>query len=173
MLFISKIKRIINRLKQKYKMFCFNQYNKSIASCFKNCGDGLKVFGRLCIYSGNKITIGENCKINEGVYLNGRSGITIGDDVTLSPFCKIISTGYDIEQWVNNGQRVHFENKPITIASHCWIGAGAIVLPGVSITGEYVVIGAGAVVTSSITNSRVLVAGNPARIVKEYDVLNS
>jgi acetyltransferase-like isoleucine patch superfamily enzyme len=60
----------------------------------------------------------------------------------------------------------HIENKPIVIGDQCWIGAGAIILPGVEITGEYVVVAAGAVVTKNVEESRVVLAGSPARIVK-------
>ena len=101
--------------------------------------------------------------------MNGRSGITIGDNVTLSYGAKLISTGYDVEHWMKTGERIHFDDKPIYIGDNCWIGTDAIILPGVKITGEFVVIGAGAVVTKDITESRVLVAGNPAKIVKKYD----
>ena len=102
--------------------------------------------------------------------MNGRSGITIGDNVTLSHGAKLVSTGYDVEHWMETGERVHIDNKPIYIGDNCWIGANAIILPGVKITGEYVIIGAGAVVTKDVTESRVLVAGNPAKIVKRYEV---
>lgn len=64
---------------------------------------------------------------------------------------------------------MHVTDKPIVIGNHCWICADAIILPGVEITGEYVVIAAGAVVTKSIKESRVIVAGNPARIIKKVD----
>ena len=64
---------------------------------------------------------------------------------------------------------MHVTDKPIVIGNHCWICADAIILPEVEITGEYVVIAAGAVVTKSIKESRVIVAGNPARIIKKVD----
>ena len=151
----------------KYKKYKFQKYNQKVSRKFLSCGCNLQVFGKIYIYGNKRIRIGNNCKINESVYLNGRSGITIGDDVTLSPFCKIISTGYDINHWINTGEKRHIENASIYIHSKCWIGAGAIILPGVSITGEYVVVGAGAVVTHDITEDRVLVAGVPARIIKK------
>jgi len=55
--------------------------------------------------------------------------------------------------------------KPITIGDDCWIGGGAIILPGVTI-GEHCVVGAGAVVTKSVA-AYTVVAGNPARVVRQ------
>lgn len=151
------------RIKEQKKL------NASVYNTVKFCGDNLIVYGPIDIFSPKNISIGTNCKINAYVYLNARSGITLGDDVTLSRGAKLISTGYDLDLFFNEGKRVHVTDKPIVIGNHCWICADAIILPGVEITGEYVVVAAGAVVTKSITESRVIVAGNPARIIKKVD----
>ena len=58
-------------------------------------------------------------------------------------------------------------NMPVSIGKNCWIGAGAIILPGVQI-GDNVVIGAGSVVTKDIP-ANVVAAGNPCRIIKEAE----
>lgn len=169
---MRKIKKII----QQYKLKKANKYWDRLADAVKkklsSCGTNLTVLGEIEVFSGENISIGNNCKINPDVFFNGRSGITIGDNVTLSHGAKLISTGYDVEHWMETGERVHIDDKPIHIGDNCWLGANAIILPGVKITGEYVVIGAGAVVTKDVTESRVLVAGNPAKIVKHYDVKN-
>lgn len=141
-------------------------YKNAVISKTADCGDDLRVFGSVEIYLGVRVTIGNRCKLNSQVILNGRSGISIGDDVTISSGAKVLSTGYDLDVFFNSGERIHKEDMPIFIGNHCWIGAGAIILPGVQITGEYVVIGAGSVVTKDISESRVIVAGNPARIIK-------
>ena len=145
---------------------------KEICQFLKKHGQGLKVFGKIQCYSPEKIVIGDRCNLNDGIYMNARSGITIGNDVTISNGAMLISTGYDLDKWVATGERIHIEDKPIVIGDHCWIGARAIILPGVEITGEYVVVGAGAVVTKSITESKVVVAGNPAKIVKRLGETN-
>jgi len=169
---MKKIKKLINIIKAKRNEFkfwvCTRYVNREISSCGKN----LFAAGKVELIFPKKITIGNNCKLNGTSYLNGRSGITIGDNVTLSHGAKLISTGYDVEHWMETGERVHIANKPIHIGNNCWIGANAIILPGVKITGEFVIIGAGAVVTKDVTESRVLVAGNPAKIVKHYEVKN-
>ena len=56
-------------------------------------------------------------------------------------------------------------NKPVHIGKNCWLGAGVIVVPGVSI-GDDTVIGAGSVVTKDIP-SGVVAVGNPCRVIKE------
>lgn len=152
-----------NKKEEKKKIKELNEFRKSLASC----GDNLMLFGNPEIISTEYLSIGNNCKINSSVYINARSGVTIGDDVTLSHGAKIISTGYDIESWINNGKKVHTTDTPVYIGNHCWIGANAVILPGVKITGEYVVIGAGAVVTKDITESKVVVGGVPSTIIKK------
>ena len=158
-------------IKQKLEIFFRNKkenkYKNSIISQLKCCGENLKLFGEIEVMSGDKIEVGCDCRLNKNVLLNGRSGIVIGDDVTISNGAKIISTGYDLNHWIKTGEKIHFEDKPIVIGNHCWIGANAIILPGVKITGEYVVVAAGAVVTKEILEDKVIVGGNPARIIKK------
>ena len=141
-----------------------NAFKKTLASC----GNNLRLYGDPIISYHNKLKIGNDCRINSDVYINARSGVTIGNDVTLSYCSKIISTGYDIKHWIDTGEKIHITDSPIFIGNHCWIGANAIILPGVKITGEFVVVAAGAVVTKDITESKVVVAGVPATIIKDY-----
>ena len=141
---------------------------KSFAESLASCGENLKLFGEPIIFSPERLSVGDDFRINHNVYINARSGVTIGDDVTLSYGAKIISTGYDVEHWMNTGEKMHIVDAPVTIGNHCWIGTDAIILPGVNITGEYVVVAAGAVVTKDITESKVVVGGVPAKIIKRY-----
>lgn len=145
----------------------FRTYNMRKSVC--SCGNNLKVFGKTEVKYPESLKIGNDCKINSNVVINARSGVSIGDDVTLSDGVKIISTGYDIEHWIKTAEKIHIENDPIVIGNHCWIGANSIILPGVKITGEYVVVAAGAVLTKDIPESKVIVAGVPAKIIKHYD----
>ena len=169
---MSSLQKLVLKHKEKKKEKEKVAYIDLIASKLLSCGKNLSVLGKITVISYERAKIGNNCKINEAVLLNAQGGITIGDNVTISHGAKLISTGYDVENWLKTGERVHFDNKPIEIGNNCWIGTDAIILPGVKITGEYVVVGAGAVVTKDVTESRVLVAGNPAKIVKRYDVDN-
>lgn len=162
--FKTFVKKIRRKKKKKKEIKKLNEFRNSLASC----GENLLLFGTPEISEKKKLSIGDNCRINSCVYINSRSGVVIGDDVTFSHGAKVISTGYDIEKWINDGKKIHTTDTSVYIGNHCWIGTNAVILPGVKITGEYVVIGAGAVVTKDIAESKVLVAGVPAKIVKHF-----
>lgn len=161
-----KTQFVTNKVRHFFVLKKFSKYTKSLKKSVGACGENLECFGKTETLFPKNIKIGNNCKINSNVYINARSGITIGDDVTLSHGTKIISTGYDIEHWVNTGEKKHISDSPIYIGNHCWIGTNAIILPGVEITGNFVVVAAGAVVSNNITESRVVVGGVPAKIIK-------
>jgi maltose O-acetyltransferase len=129
---------------------------------FASCGDNLLVYGSVSIKNPNNITVGNNCTLNDGVYLNGWSSIQIGDNVSLSAHCMLISIGLDIEHFAS-GNHEH-TGLGIKIGNNVQIGAGAIVLDGIEI-GDNVVVGAGSVVTKSI-ESNVVIAGVPAKILR-------
>lgn len=124
------------------------------------------VFGSIKIVHPEKTSLGCKCRINDRTYINASNGVSMGDDVTLSANCCILTTGLDYESWAK-GERKHLETGVI-IGSHVWVGANAVILPGISISGEYVVIGAGAVVTKNILESHCIYAGNPARLIKMF-----
>lgn len=94
-----------------------------------------------------------------GSYFNGLNGIDFGDNVWIGPGVKVISANHDIYQYDK-----HVFAERIKIGSNVWIGANVIILPGVNI-GNGAVLGAGSVVTKSFPEN-VVVAGNPARIIK-------
>jgi len=114
----------------------------------------------------SRVTVPRNIKIGQGVeksfmfsggcYIQGREGIEIGDGTISAPGVKIISANHDandLNRWL--------PDRPIKIGKGCWIGTGAVILPGVEL-GERVVVGAGAVVTGDFPAGTV-VGGNPAR----------
>ena len=104
------------------------------------------------------IRIGSGVFINGGVVLYATVGITIGDDVALANEVYVTDTNsHGIE-----GKDV-FE-APVSIGSGTWVGARSMILPGVSI-GSRVLVAAGSVVTKDVPDD-VLVAGNPARVVR-------
>lgn len=120
----------------------------------------VKIYGKVKVSGWYKnITIGDNCTINEGVFLNARGKITIGNNCRLSSHTKIYTGQLTIES-----PRVHLE-KNTTIEDNVWIGSGAIILGGVTV-GNNSIIGAGAVVTSD-TKPNSFYAGNPAKFIKK------
>ena len=132
----------------------------------KQKGRGI-VFGKIVIVNPKNMVIGEGCSFNHNVYINATNPITIGNDVTVSAGAKIISTGIDYICWAK-GNKKHSISKGVEIGDHVWIGANAIILENVTISGKYVIVAANAVVTKDITDDYVLVGGCPAKVLKNY-----
>ena len=130
-------------------------------------GGNCNVFGKISIINPKRLKIGDDCSFNHGAYINAFNPITFGNDVTVSAGVKVISTGIDYQSWVA-GKKRHTQSSGIKIGDHVWIGADAKILDGVSISGKFVVIAAGAVVTENITEDFVAVGGCPAKIIKRY-----
>lgn len=124
-------------------------------------GEGSQIFGSIKIINPENIFVGKNSTLNEGVFLNARGKIVIGDCVHISPYCILNTGGLVYEKFLE--ERAHLE-EPITIKNGVWLGSGVIINPGV-IIGENCVIGAGAVVTSDIPLNSVAF-GVPAKVVK-------
>jgi acetyltransferase-like isoleucine patch superfamily enzyme len=123
-------------------------------------GDNVKIWSahRECLISGpGRIRIGNGVLINNAIVYSELS-ITIGDDVALANEAYVMDTPSHGMEGRNP------EPKPVVIGNGTWVGARAIVLPGVTI-GSRVMVGAGAVVTRDVPDD-VLVAGNPARVVR-------
>ncbi len=93
-------------------------------------------------------------------YIQAYNGIELGKDVRIAPGVGIISANHSSKDYNKS-----LKADPIKIGDHCWIGMNVIILPGVCL-GDNVIVGGGAVVTKSFP-SNVVVAGNPARIIKE------
>ena len=89
--------------------------------------------------------------------------IYIGDCTMLGPNVVLATAGHPIDPELR--ARGLQYNMPVRIGRNCWLGAGVIVMPGVTI-GDNVVIGAGSIVTKDIP-SNVVAVGNPCRILRE------
>lgn len=94
-----------------------------------------------------------------GCYIQGTNGIHLGEGTIFAPGVKIISANHDPETLACAQAAA-----PIRIGAHCWLGANAVVLPGVQL-GDHVVVGAGSVVTRSFP-SGAIIAGVPARLIR-------
>lgn len=165
MLKIFNKKSLSNLIKYRLLKLRVYHYKKMLNAANKN----LMIYGYpLNIKESQNISIGHNCRINEYVYLHGGSKIKIGNDVTLSAYSKVISWGYDTNDWCNNYIRKDHSGSDIFIGDGTWVGVGAIILPGVKITGTGVIVAAGAVVTKDVHESFVVVGGMPAKIIKRY-----
>jgi acetyltransferase-like isoleucine patch superfamily enzyme len=113
-----------------------------------------------CFVTGRAIRIGSHTIINRGCYLDGRASLVIGDNVSVSPECYLVSLGHD-----PHAPDFAAVPGPVVIGDYSWLGARAMVLPGVEL-GEGVAVGAGAVVTRS-QPAYAIVAGVPAKRIGE------
>lgn len=146
---------------------------KRIKSSLKNCGSCLKIFGHPSFIHPENIALGDNVNINDGSILNAtESHIIIGNNVTVSSNAMILAASYDVQRFLQGGEgsKKH-KNSLIDIGDNVWICAGAIILPDVTIA-DHVIIGAGSVVTRSVEKSWCVIAGNPAKVVKELSPEN-
>ena len=136
-------------------------YRLYLSMIIDEMGAGTKIYGRVTVYFPENIRIGKNCTINEGVILNGRSPIRIGNNVRISPYT-IIETGY--LDYKSEEQVKSHQGKDIIIGDNVWIASGARILAGVTI-GEGALIAAGAVVTKDVPPESIA-KGVPARTEK-------
>ena len=132
---------------------------KRLKNAFNQCGDEVFIeAGFYCDY-GHCIELGNRVYINARCTFLDAGKIVVGDDCLLGPNVQVLAVSHDAEP------ALRLEKRSYAIDTHLgknvWVGAGAILLPGVKV-GDGAVIGAGAVVTRDIqANERV--AGNPAR----------
>ncbi len=114
------------------------------------------------IHASSKINPGTRCPgLSPYCYLDGRNGIVFKKNVWVGPRVSIISRNHDLCDYSQ-----YTSAKPIVIEDNCWIGANAIILPSVEL-GAHTIVAAGSVVTKSFPDGNILIAGNPARIIKE------
>lgn len=114
---------------------------------------------------------GKHCHFGKNVYANFNltcvddTHIYVGEYTMLGPNVVLASAGHPILPELR--EKIYQYNMPIHIGKNCWLGAGVIVLPGITI-GDGSVIGAGSVVTKDIP-AGVIAVGNPCRVLREIN----
>lgn len=112
---------------------------------------------------------GAHCHFGSRIYANFNltlvddTHIYVGDCTMFGPNVVVASAGHPLDPELR-GEGYQY-NMPVHIGKNCWIGAGVLIMPGVTV-GDNVVIGAGSVVTKDIP-SGVLAYGSPCRVVRE------
>lgn len=112
---------------------------------------------------------GKHCHFGKNVYANFNltcvddTHIYVGEYTMLGPNVVLSSAGHPILPELR--EKIYQYNMPIHIGRNCWLGAGVVVLPGITI-GDGSVIGAGSIVTKDIP-SGVVAVGNPCRVLRE------
>ena len=109
---------------------------------------------------GKTTRVGKEVFINFGCTFLDQGGITIEDGVFIGPEAKILSEGHPEQPAL----RHTLQTEPVVIRRKAWIGAGAIILPGVTV-GENAIIAAGAIVTKDVPDNTIA-AGVPAKILR-------
>lgn len=123
------------------------------------------------IADGGNITIGDNVGMSQSALIAFDADITIGNYVKLGSGVKILTTDFhSVDALVRRDRALDKNNKkssPVVICDDCFIGAGTIILKGITI-GSKSIIGAGSVVTKDIP-ANVIAAGNPCRVIKQIE----
>lgn len=125
--------------------------------------ESVAVFTPLYINYGKNTKIGKNVFINFDCVFLDLGGITIEDNVLIAPKVSLLSEGHPISPT----ERASLVPGPIHIKKNAWIGAGATILPGVTI-GENSVVAAGSVVSKDVP-ANTIVGGVPAKIIKSIE----
>lgn len=112
---------------------------------------------------GDGITIGPGCFINFNCTMLDCAPITLGAQVLVASSVQLVTATHPVDPVTRRDAWEYA--KPVAIGDGVWLGAGAIVCPGVTI-GEDTVVGAGAVVTKDLP-AGVVAYGNPARVIRE------
>ena len=114
-------------------------------------------------WGGHHVHFGKNIYANFNLTLVDDTHIYVGDYSMFGPNVTIATAGHPIDPELRR-QGLQY-NMPVHIGKNCWLGAGVIVMPGVTI-GDNTVIGAGSIVTRDIP-SGVVAVGNPCQILRE------
>ncbi|QMW03611.1 DapH/DapD/GlmU-related protein [Spirosoma foliorum] len=138
-----------------------DQVRKQLSAIIGNeIDESTTIFPPFYTNFGQFLKLGKNIFINHACSFLDIGGITIEDDVQIGPRVNLTSENHPLDP----SDRQTLIPRPIVVKRNAWIGAGATVLPGITI-GENAVVAAGAVVSRDVPPNTV-VAGVPAKVVK-------
>ena len=141
-----------------------DQRDAMLKEMFAEIGEGCYIEPPLhSNMGGHHVHFGKNIYANYNLTLVDDTHIYVGDCTMFGPNVTIATAGHPIDPTLR--QRGLQYNMPVHIGKNCWLGAGVIVMPGVTI-GDNTVIGAGSVVTKDIP-SGVVAVGNPCRVLRQ------
>jgi len=126
--------------------------------------EGFGLFPPFYTDCGRNIHIEKNVFINSGCKFQDQGGVYIGENSLIGHNVVLATLNHDMDPY----HRADLHPKPIHIGKRVWIGSGSMILPGITI-GDNSVVGAGSVVTKDVPPN-VIVAGNPAKFIKNIDL---
>ena len=153
------------------RLFAFNQLPPSrvderfamLKEMFAQVGEGCYIESPLhANWGGKHVHFGKFVYANFGLTMVDDTHIYVGDNTMFGPHVTLATAGHPIHPELRRKAMQY--NMPVRIGSNCWLGAGVVVLPGVTI-GDNSVIGAGSVVTKDIP-ANVVAVGNPCRVLR-------
>ena len=123
-------------------------------------GDDVHIGRGVTLQGTSGITLGSRVFIHRHSELDLRGGLSIGDDVSIAPHCRILTADHDADSPTRE-----YRERPVVIGNRTWLGTGACLLPGTTVA-EGTVVGAGAVAHGTLDEFSIYV-GNPARRVRD------
>lgn len=149
-------------------------------------GSGVMLIGRLRLAHGTTLVLGDRVRVRQTVTINGGGRVTVGPDsllngcwmlaateISLGDHCLVSDCGITDNDFHNLPPHLRHDpptertRAPVRIGRNVWLGTHSLILKGVTI-GDDSVVAAAAVVREAVP-PRVVVAGNPARVVKHFD----
>ncbi|WP_183578617.1 acyltransferase [Mucilaginibacter sp. X5P1] len=162
------IKNIIYKLTDRV-LFIHKVYAaKDVLKRLKYHGENVSINQPSFISGSDSITLGDNVVINSFSHFWGEGGITIGNNCMIASHCAITSVTHNTKAQLFNQENI---GKPIVIGDNVWIGAHAMILPGVTI-GNNVIIGAGTLVNKDLPSNAVYI-GTPVKKLHDLDQFTS
>ncbi len=139
---------------------------KLLKEMFAEIGEGCYIEPPLhANWGGHHVHFGKNIYANFNLTLVDDTHIYVGDYTMFGPNVTVATAGHPIDPALR--EQGYQYNAPVRIGKNCWIGAGVIIVPGITI-GDNVVVGAGSVVTKDLP-SNVVAVGNPCRVLREVN----
>lgn len=171
------IKDIVDRrIKSQDKCFEYNNLLPSkvdmrkrlIKDLINTVDDNFVIEAPIHFDYGENISIGKNFYSNYNLTVLDGTSVSFGDNCFIGPNCSFYTAVHPVDYKLRN--KGLEKALPIKVGNNVWFGGGVTVLPGVTI-GNNVVVGAGSVVSHDVTDN-VVVAGNPAKIIRRIEEVN-
>lgn len=138
--------------------------SRFLSKRFKVAGDDLKVYAGARFRSLEGISVGNKVTIGYDNFIQGYGGINIGNNVSLGPGVKVWSVNHKVWEKENTVNDQGLDAGEINIGDDVFVGAGCIILPGVTLP-EGVIVTAGSVVSVKAYKPYAIIGGNPARVI--------
>ena len=154
------------------KLYAYNQTRPTqselrtvlLQEMFAEVGEGCYIEPPLhANFGGHHVHFGKNVYANFNLTMVDDTHIYVGDNTMFGPNVVLCSASHPVLPGLR--QKGYQYNAPIRIGKNCWLGAGAMVMPGITI-GDNTVVGAGSVVTKDLP-ANVVAVGNPCRILRQ------